>query len=155
MNRNKALQWLVKSISRWPEVSDTDIPKPMFGNWVRNSFTDTFELWGGSNVNQEKITRDDWVQALNFKPFVSVEDAQQSALDMIKSPKHYQIIDGVESITVIAAGLTVSEWRGFCLGNILKYRIRAGKKDALEQDIAKANEYESLFERYKGLCRHD
>lgn len=77
---------------------------------------------------------------------------QQTVIDNIKNPKHYQIISGVESIDIIARCMTVEQFSGFCLGNILKYRIRAGKKDALEQDIAKANEYEKIFENKKRLC---
>lgn len=73
--------------------------------------------------------------------------------DKIKNPKHYQIIDGFESIDIIACSLTIDQFKGFCIGNILKYRIRAGKKDELEQDIAKANEYEIIFQNKKHLCR--
>lgn len=72
--------------------------------------------------------------------------------DNIKNPKHYHIIKHIESIDIIARCMTVEQFKGFCLGNILKYRIRAGKKDALEQDIAKANEYELIFENKKHLC---
>lgn len=72
--------------------------------------------------------------------------------DNVKKPKHYQIIDGIESIDIIARCMTVEQFKGFCLGNILKYRLRAGKKDALEQDIAKANEYALIFESKKQLC---
>ena len=73
--------------------------------------------------------------------------------EQVKSPKHYQIIDGIESIDLIACGMTLEMWRGFCLGNIMKYRIRAGKKGDLQQDIDKANYYEELFESKKFLCR--
>lgn len=73
--------------------------------------------------------------------------------DPVTRPSHYQIIEGMESIEVIAAFLTLEAWRGFCVGNILKYRIRAGKKDALEQDIAKADYYNELYLKYKHLCR--
>lgn len=72
--------------------------------------------------------------------------------DNVKKPKHYQIIDGIESIDIIARSMTVEQFKGFCIGNILKYRLRAGKKDALEQDIAKANEYALIFESKKQLC---
>lgn len=75
--------------------------------------------------------------------------------DNVKNPKHYQIIEGIESIDIIARSMTVEQFRGFCLGNILKYRIRAGKKDALEQDIAKANEYKKIFENKKHMCVRD
>ena len=74
-------------------------------------------------------------------------------LNAVKNPKHYQLLEGIESIEVIASSLTREQWRGFCLGNILKYRIRAGKKDALNQDIAKANEYELLYKKHQHLNR--
>ncbi|OCG68494.1 hypothetical protein A9G39_02560 [Gilliamella sp. Imp1-6] len=79
-------------------------------------------------------------------------DGDRVMSDNVKNPKHYQIISGIESIDIIARSMTVEQFSGFCLGNILKYRIRAGKKDALEQDIAKANEYEKIFENKKHLC---
>ncbi|QHJ76198.1 MAG: hypothetical protein [Caudoviricetes sp.] len=75
--------------------------------------------------------------------------------DAVKNPKHYQIIDDFESIDVIACSLTEEQFKGFCLGNILKYRIRAGNKDSLEQDIAKSDEYKSIFENKKHLCRRN
>ena len=72
--------------------------------------------------------------------------------DQVKNPKHYQILDGVESIEIIARSMTVEQWHGFCLGNILKYRIRAGKKGDLAEDIAKADFYQELYERHKNKC---
>jgi len=73
--------------------------------------------------------------------------------DAVKNPKHYQIIDGFESITIIASSLTLEAWKGFCIGNIIKYRLRAGNKDKLEQDIAKADFYKELYEQHKHLCK--
>lgn len=73
--------------------------------------------------------------------------------DLIKKPKHYLMLDNVESIEIIASALTTAQWKGFCLGNILKYRIRAGKKDDMQQDIAKSIEYEDIFHRYTHLNR--
>lgn len=75
--------------------------------------------------------------------------------DSVKSPSHYQLFDGTESIEVIARAMTVSEFRGFCFGNVLKYRLRAGKKSDLanmEQDLNKAAFYQELFDKHKGLC---
>lgn len=75
--------------------------------------------------------------------------------DAVKAPSHYQLFDGTESIEVIARAMTVSEFRGFCFGNVLKYRLRAGKKSDLanmEQDLNKAAFYQELFDKHKGLC---
>ena len=73
--------------------------------------------------------------------------------DQIKNPSHYQILEGVESIAIIASAMTMEAWNGYCLGNIIKYRLRAGNKDALEQDIGKADFYQELYLKHKYLCR--
>ena len=73
--------------------------------------------------------------------------------DNIKKPSHYQILDGCESIEVIASAMSTSAFHGYCLGNIIKYRLRAGNKDDLAQDIGKANFYKELYDIHKHLCR--
>jgi hypothetical protein len=60
--------------------------------------------------------------------------------EMVNSPSHYQsskfeVIDVIESF-----GLC------FCLGNAIKYILRAGKKENARQDIDKAIWY---LNRYK------
>lgn len=82
---------------------------------------------------------------------------QPNTDDGVRKPSHYQVFDGVESIEIIARSMTVSEFRGFCLGNVLKYRLRAGKKSELatmEKDLNKAAFYQELFDLHKGKC-HD
>ena len=81
-----------------------------------------------------------------------INDEPDKPMDNVKSPSHYQLIEGVESIEIIARSMTQEQWKGFCLGNMLKYRIRAGKKDALQQDIEKANFYGELYEMHKEKC---
>ena len=66
--------------------------------------------------------------------------------DDIHSPAHYEIAPGIEAWDVIAATLTEEELRGFCLGNILKYRLRAGMKGNPESDLAKAQWYRDQME---------
>ena len=77
---------------------------------------------------------------------------EKPSADCVKSPNHYQLMDGIESIEIIARSMTREQWKGFCLGNMLKYRIRAGKKGDLQQDIDKANFYGELYEMHKGKC---
>lgn len=75
--------------------------------------------------------------------------------DGVKQPIHYQLFEGVEAIEVIARSMTQEMFKGYCLGNILKYRLRAGKKGemaTLEKDTAKAEFYKELYEKHKGLC---
>jgi hypothetical protein len=66
----------------------------------------------------------------------------EAAHDPINNPKHYSLYPETEAIDVIQAVLTADEFAGYCKGNSLKYRLRAGKKDAMEQDVGKAGWYE-------------
>jgi hypothetical protein len=86
------------------------------------------------------------------------EQTEQTTIgqeDSVRKPSHYQVFDGIESIEIIARSMTVSEFRGFCMGNVLKYRLRAGKKSELatmEKDLNKAAFYQELFDLHKGKC---
>lgn len=72
--------------------------------------------------------------------------------DAVNSPKHYQFFPDLEAIEVIARSMTREQFYGYCLGNRLKYRLRAGNKDKLEQDIAKSDKYSELYEQHRGKC---
>lgn len=62
--------------------------------------------------------------------------------DNISNPKHYKL-DGldIESIDVVKAVLGEEGFINFCLGNILKYAIRAKKKGQFDSDIGKIKTY--------------
>lgn len=62
-------------------------------------------------------------------------------MDNVKSPEHY-MLDGldIESIDVIKSVLGIEGFVLFCHGNVLKYIIRANKKNGIE-DIKKARVY--------------
>ena len=70
----------------------------------------------------------------------------------IYNPKHYSVLDDIEAITLIARSMSTEQFKGYCLGNIIKYRLRLGSKDAVEQDLKKAQNYKDIFEKHKGLC---
>lgn len=61
--------------------------------------------------------------------------------DEIQNPAHYDLFPGQQAIDVIKAALTPEEFRGYCKGNALKYRLRAGEKGPSEKCLAKANWY--------------
>lgn len=82
-----------------------------------------------------------------------IESEQASKTDQVKNPKHYQFFDGLEAIEIIAASMTREQFYGYCLGNKLKYRLRAGEKDNLQQDIDKSNFYGELYEIHKDKCK--
>ena len=63
--------------------------------------------------------------------------------DPVNNPKHYQFAPGIEAIDVIEAILTTEQFRGYCIGNALKYRLRAGDKGDTQQDIDKSKWYQN------------
>ena len=73
-------------------------------------------------------------------------DEQRQAHDLkhdpVSKPKHYDFAPGIEAIDVIEATLTTEQFKGYLIGNSLKYRLRAGDKDDALQDIAKAKWYQ-------------
>ena len=85
-------------------------------------------------------------------PGIPEELPTQKAPDAVNSPKHYQFFPDLEAIEVIARSMTQEQFYGYCLGNRLKYRLRAGNKDKLEQDIAKSDKYSELYEQHRGKC---
>lgn len=98
-----------------------------------------------SSVSQEYKER---LQQTFGNRFVDKEN-----MDVVKSPKHYQFFPDVEAIEIIASSMTEEMFRGYCMGNRLKYRLRAGNKDKLEQDIAKSDFYIELFNKHRHLCK--
>ena len=72
---------------------------------------------------------------------------ENKKIDNINSPNHYKLGCGVESIEIIKRVLGLKGFVAFCLGNILKYLIRAEKKNGKE-DYKKAAKYlEWVIER--------
>lgn len=68
---------------------------------------------------------------------------QGNSNEQVYSPSHYidesRSIETINVIEKIIDGLPAQE--AYFLGNILKYALRAGKKDNAEADLAKANNY--------------
>lgn len=95
------------------------------------------------------------VESFGNNPLVllNVNDVD-CVVDAVNSPKHYAVFDGTEAIEIIANSLTQEEFRGYCFGNLLKYRLRCGKKDDVTQELNKADKYKELYENYKHLCRN-
>lgn len=67
--------------------------------------------------------------------------------DEVNHPQHYQLFPDMEAFDVIKRTLSPEELRGYLKGNILKYRLRAGKKGDAEKCVAKADWYsQQLFD---------
>ena len=68
-------------------------------------------------------------------------DNNERMTDMVKNPLHYELegLEPYQSIDVIKSVLK-AQFKAFCIGNALKYLIRAEKKNGLE-DYKKAKVY--------------
>ena len=73
--------------------------------------------------------------------------------ELVQNPKHYELFEDTSVIEVIAGSMSAEAFHGYCLGNILKYRLRNGKKDDTAQELSKADKYNELYAEYKHLCR--
>lgn len=68
-----------------------------------------------------------------------------TASDPVNQPAHYQQF-GMEVIDIIRHVLGPDGFRAYCIGNELKYRLRAGDKGDAAQDMAKAMKYREFRE---------
>ena len=68
-------------------------------------------------------------------------DNSEGMTDTVKKPQHYELegIEPYQSIDVIKSVLK-TQFKAFCVGNALKYLLRAEKKNGLE-DYKKAKVY--------------
>jgi len=63
----------------------------------------------------------------------------------IDSKAGYYDAGGIEVIEVIRAKLTPAQFEGFCLGNAIKYALRANFKGTKERDLEKFSVYSQLL----------
>lgn len=62
--------------------------------------------------------------------------------DNVNQPSHYTGLPGLEVIDIIRASLSTDGFIAYCIGNSIKYRMRAGKKGDAAECLAKAEVYE-------------
>ena len=73
----------------------------------------------------------------------------------IDSKSTYYDVNGIEVIDFIRAKLTPEQFKGYCLGNAIKYLGRANwKHDTTTRDVEKAAHYLGMIEdSYRGIQR--
>lgn len=121
------------------------ISRQMFMEFEKLNYKGFSEAWDDKNEDRIDVIGQNGGDGLHYGSCAVLGPA----MDNVSKPKHYKLID-CEAIDMIADALSKEEFHGYCLGNVMKYRLRAGKKgDALE-DLAKADEYEKIYERYYG-----
>lgn len=78
-----------------------------------------------------------------------------------KDPKsRYYGVGGLETLDIIKAKLTPEQYRGFLLGNIIKYSCRANHKGSFDRDMEKVRFYGAAifgtltgWNKYGGTCK--
>ncbi len=74
-------------------------------------------------------------------------DVLEPVEDNVNHPNHYkgaypfEVIDVIEFVLDSVHCSHLDPFESYCLGNELKYRLRAGLKDNAAEDIAKAMKY--------------
>lgn len=63
-----------------------------------------------------------------------------ASVDLVNHPPHYTT-GGIETIDFIRAKLTPEQFKGYLLGNVIKYSSRIGHKGQEKQDAGKLNWY--------------
>ncbi len=93
-----------------------------------------------------KMKHNDKIESLKDWEDTTVKQDLVTDIDnnKAKNPnsKHYELWENFEAIDVIKLALTDEEYKGFLKGNILKYRLRVGKKDDVLKEIEKIKDYE-------------
>ena len=80
--------------------------------------------------------------------YVTLEQMKEQAekVDLVNSPPHYQLGNGLEVIDVIEDCLNDDPvaFASYCEGNVIKYILRARKKGKYLEDLKKARFYLNL-----------
>ena len=121
-------------------VGDWMYIKEMGSGWkkVRRTYDDgTFSI----EVNDYRYTPEmvDWDKT--DEKLIGPVGVLLSEADNVNSPKHYELEGlGIEVIDIMKSNLGDEGFKNYCKGNVIKYVLRAEKKNGLE-DYKKAAKY--------------
>lgn len=129
------------SIGEYIKFSDRD-KKQRYGQ-VLNVYQDVFYL---KYVAVVKVDGIGTIKIDDNYDFISVprptsKEVEKTLDDKVNHPSHYQGRKGIDVIEFLYQQLTFEEFKGFMKGNMIKYPVRAGRKDNELADIKKARDY--------------
>lgn len=124
------------------EIIDTYIDDSRYGFW----WVVACEIQA---ITEEEKEEEQLLTEENYDEFrVDRETESVLASDGKYHDKHYCTCV-VEPIVAMQALLTAEQFKGFLIGNALKYHLRAGHKEDAQQDIDKALRYETWLKEYE------
>ena len=100
----------------------------------------------GESCSPPLLGDGNWPHVMDDSYTINIRETIEETYDTVNNPSHYEldIVDYqgalVQAIDVIKAVLTEEEFRGYLRGNLLKYHLRANKKNG-DEDIQKADMY--------------
>lgn len=129
------------SIGEYIKFSDRD-NKQRYGQ-VLNVYQDVFYL---KYVAVVKVDGIGTIKIDDNYDFISVprptsKEVEKTLDDKVNHPSHYQGRKGIDVIEFLYQQLTFEEFKGFMKGNMIKYPVRAGRKDNELADIKKDRDY--------------
>lgn len=129
------------SIGEYIKFSDSN-NKQRYGQ-VLNVYQDVFYL---KYVAVVKVDGIGTIKIDDNYDFISVprptsKEVEKTLDDKVNHPSHYQGRKGIDVIEFLYQQLTFEEFKGFMKGNMIKYPVRAGRKDNELADIKKARDY--------------
>ncbi|MDY0214967.1 MAG: DUF3310 domain-containing protein [Bacilli bacterium] len=94
--------------------------------------------------NTEDNKEMDTVSTVHANPDFGVGNTHVVDDGTAAASPHYNSL-GVQPIEFMEDTLTHKEFKGFLKGNMIKYAFRAGKKDPMEKDVNKYNQYRDWY----------
>lgn len=107
-------------------------------NIAPNTFYSLLDDWGIRGMKEEEVLLDQMCGIDKAKE-VEVKQTTPKQHDPVNHPNHYTA-GGIETIDFMQAELTNEQFKGYCLGNVLKYCSRHEHKSGKE-DLKKARWY--------------
>ena len=111
---------------------------------VYDSYTDNMKPYN----SHESFSEPDNYGKIELKE----PDYEDNESDMVNHPDHY-MVGGMEALAVIEAklgGPSNEMYRGYLMGNVMKYLMRSPYKGKREEDLRKAQFYlDGLVECFK------
>ena len=124
------------------------------------NFTDNgiYEIATQRQQDKKYVIFDDNNEAIYFDDIELEWFELLSNTDLISNNKlkntkatHYNLWLDTDSIDIIKANLTKEEYVGALKFNILKYQLRLGKKDCIESDMEKIEDYKRELNSILGV----
>jgi hypothetical protein len=110
----------------------TDSQKEMIDEQYEKATNPSFRDMKINPIEEEQKVPLPW-------PNIALQDP--TPRDKVNNPPHYKVIDDIEAIDIIRELLGPEGFIAYCYGNVLKYTLRAKKKQHFMTDLNKAVKY--------------